>query len=217
VFTPQHAEKAAPLWQRMPQRARQGLGIAAVVLAAAAMIFAIRFYIYGGSSLSRVSGIYVRQGAGFSLELPGKNWYTPSHPAGDVDEPGVFYRGRGPNAPVTLSIFHTKTRSPMPNQLVETHAVYFKDYFVKQTERLLVRDGLGFEPAVVEVFPDMGPRNGMLLLGKALPATGNPYPVVILFTYQKNDEYTLVFRSPGKNPAQYEKEIMKIARSFRIE
>lgn len=217
VFTPQHTEKPAPGWQRMPRRARTGLAITAALLAAAALVFTVRYFMLGGASCKRVSGFYMRPGAGFSLELPGKNWYTPNHAAGDVDEPGVFYRGRGPGAPVTLSVFHGKARTPMPNQLVDFHATFLKDYFVKQAERLLVRDGVGFEMSKIAIFPGMGPRSGLLLEGKALPADGSPYPVYVVFTYDQHEEYTLVFQAPGKNPAQYKKEILDITRSFRIE
>lgn len=215
VFTAHEPAPRDPLLQRVQGRSRTALVAAAVLAAAALLAVAVLHYLNGGGSLQRASGIYTRAGRGISLEFPAKGWFASTEPAGSLDELGEFYRGRGPRAPVVLTIYTSKAPTAMPARIVEYHAVFQKDYFVRRAEKLLVRDGLGLAPSEPLILDGMGVRSGLLLGGKALPAGGEPYPVHIIFVYDEHDEYVLVFRSQGGGPAQYEKEILKIAKSFR--
>jgi hypothetical protein len=206
------AEAAPP---RAHDNAR-AIKITLLVAVAALVGLAAHFFLGVGASVHRVSGSYNRAGSGFSLELPPKGWYAPARPEGGVDELAVFFRGRGPRAPVVLTIHRGKSPAPMPAQIVEYHAVFMKDYFVKRAEKLLVGGDLGLEGAETAALDGMGVRSGLLLSGQAVPANGDPYPVRIVFVYAEHDEYAMVFRLQGGEPGKHEKEILKIARSFRI-
>ena len=209
-------EPPAALWRRMPPRARRAATAAAALVVALALILTVRYFILGGPSLQRVSGEFQREGADYSLDFPGKSWFTPRRPQPGLEELEVFYRGRGPGAPVVLRIYRRKIPTPMPPALSEESALLLKPFFVKRGERLLVAHGLGFETGDPEPLDNSYGRVQVLLAGKAVPPDAAAYPVRMFFAYSGHDEYALVFRISGDDPAQYEKEIVSIAESFRV-